>query len=155
MTTATFEPLGSRRRQVAGRSKWQGSFRGGTGSISADGTGLEQAPYTFASRFEGGDGASPEALLAAAHAACLNHAVANFSEIRGMAITTIETTVELTTGRDDLGPAIVGAHVSISATGPAGSDEQFLEIARSALANCAIGKALKYVPSLTAIWTRQ
>lgn len=73
-----------------------------------DGTGLEQAPYTFASRFEGGDGASREALLAAAHAACLNHAVANFSEVGGMAIATIETTVELTTGRDDLGPAIVG-----------------------------------------------
>jgi osmotically inducible protein OsmC len=38
---------------------------------------LHDAPYTFASRFEGAAGASPEEQLGAAHAGCFNQALAN------------------------------------------------------------------------------
>jgi lipoyl-dependent peroxiredoxin len=150
--TATPESVGATPRNVIATSDWHGSFRGGSGSISTGGPTLQQAPYTYASRFDGEAGACPEELLAAAHAACLNHAVANISEILGAPVESIHTTVRLTMGRDQLGPAIVAMHATVEASGPASSASQFADVAERALVNCAISKALRIEPTLTANW---
>ena len=152
MAESTPEPVGATPRDVTGTSDWRGSFRGGSGTISTGGPTLQHAPYTFASRFDGGSGACPEELLAAAHAACLNHAVANISEILGVLVESVRTTVRLTMGRDEAGPAILAIHATIDATGPASSTDQFPDVAQRALVNCSFSKALRVTPTLSTTW---
>ena len=53
---------------------WQGPLKQGKGSVDF---GAGDFEYSFASRFEQGAGTSPEALIAAAHAACYSMALAH------------------------------------------------------------------------------
>ncbi len=55
---------------------WTGSLKEGKGTISTTTGVLENAKYSFASRFEGADsGTTPEELIAAAHASCFSMAL--------------------------------------------------------------------------------
>ncbi|MDT5172195.1 MAG: lipoyl-dependent peroxiredoxin [Mycobacterium sp.] len=84
---------------VTGQSQWYGSFKEGTGTLSTTTTDtLREAPYTFASRFEGAPGAIPEELLVTGHAGCYNHALANIAFKAGVTVESITTTAELTMG---------------------------------------------------------
>ena len=51
---------------------WQGSGKDGTGNLTTESSVLDNAPYSFDSRFESGSGTNPEELIAAAHAGCFN-----------------------------------------------------------------------------------
>src|SRR5260370_35634403 len=90
----------------SGSSHWSGWFKEGQGTISTASGTLDDAPYTFASRFEGAAGAGPEELLGAAHAGCFNQALANISNIRGLTAETVCTPAAVTMGRADRGHAI-------------------------------------------------
>lgn len=57
-------------------AEWRGDLKGGNGELEV-GDGVFAGAYTFASRFEEGDGTNPEELLAAAHAACFSMALSN------------------------------------------------------------------------------
>ncbi|WP_406502390.1 OsmC family peroxiredoxin [Streptomyces sp. NBC_01602] len=127
---------------VVGTSDWRGAFRGGEGTISTTTDTLPNAPYTFASRFEGAPGAIPEELLAAGHAGCFNHALANISGQNGLEVESVHTSVEVTMGTDDHGPAITGIHVTTHATIPGATQDKFQQIAEGARARCAFSKAL-------------
>ena len=63
--------------QAKGHSTWSGSWKQGAGTISTATDSVRGQPYSYASRFDGAPGASPEELLAAAHAGCFNQALAN------------------------------------------------------------------------------
>ncbi|GHH32363.1 OsmC family peroxiredoxin [Lentzea cavernae] len=131
---------------VEAYSDWSGSFREGTGIVSTATTAtLPDAPYTFASRFEGAPGAIPEELLAAGHAGCFNHALANISGQNDLVLDSVHTTVRLTMSTDDHGPSIAAIHFTVDATLPGASDEKFQEIAEGARAWCAFSKALSAV----------
>ncbi|MEV0563676.1 OsmC family peroxiredoxin [Dactylosporangium sp. NPDC050588] len=137
-------------RIVTGRSQWQGSFREGAGTLSTASATLPDAPYTYASRFDGAAGACPEELLAAAHAACYNHALANISGLRHTPVASMTTTAEVTMGRDDQGPAILALHLTVEAKAPGMSETLFQDLAERARAGCAFSKALVLEPTLTA-----
>lgn len=49
---------------------WTGDLRSGQGTVSTGSGVLQDAPYSFKTRFEQGAGTNPEELLAAAHAGC-------------------------------------------------------------------------------------
>ncbi|WP_034387304.1 OsmC family protein [Deinococcus sp. YIM 77859] len=49
---------------------WTGDLRSGQGTVSTGSGVLNDAPYSFKTRFEQGAGTNPEELLAAAHAGC-------------------------------------------------------------------------------------
>ena len=50
---------------------WTGTLKEGNGKISTPSSGvLNDAPYSFLTRFENGKGTNPEELIGAAHAAC-------------------------------------------------------------------------------------
>ncbi|MFB6361921.1 MAG: OsmC family peroxiredoxin, partial [Halobacteriales archaeon] len=51
------------------RATWKGDLRSGSGDMTI-GDGLYQGAYSFASRFQEGEGTNPEELLAGAHAGC-------------------------------------------------------------------------------------
>lgn len=128
--------------KVVGTSVWRGAFKDGEGTVSTTTDTLPNAPYTYASRFGGAPGAIPEELLAAGHAGCFNHAVANISGQNGLTVESVHTSVAVTMGTDDHGPAIIGIHVTTDATIPGASEEKFQQIAEGARAWCAFSKAL-------------
>src|ERR1700686_2837361 len=60
-----------------GSADWRGDVLTGSGKITV-GDGVFEGPYSFASRFEEGEGTNPEQLIAAAHAGCFTMALSNF-----------------------------------------------------------------------------
>lgn len=127
---------------ATGSADWAGSFHEGTGTLTTASGRLDAQPYTFASRFRGADGASPEELLAAAHAGCYNHALANIFFKHGLQVGTIRTTAEVDMGDDAVTPGIAGVRLSVLARVPDVTEEQFQEFAARAGRTCAISKAL-------------
>ena len=55
-------------------AEWQGGLKGGKGTMNVTRANFE-TPYSFPSRFEEGQGMSPEDLIAAAHAGCFSMAL--------------------------------------------------------------------------------
>ncbi len=53
---------------------WNGDLRSGRGTMSATSGVLKDAPFTFATRFEGAAGTNPEEMIAAALAGCFSMA---------------------------------------------------------------------------------
>lgn len=136
---------------VTGQSQWHGSFYEGTGTLSTlSSQTVDSAPYTFASRFEGALGAIPEELLAAGHAGCYNHALANIARMNDVTVDAITTTAELTMGTDDRGYSVDGIHLVVTASLPGVSEATFAEIAEGARSGCAISKALRVPITLDA-----
>jgi osmotically inducible protein OsmC len=130
--------------KAKGISSWQGSWKEGAGTISTDSGTVEQTVYSFASRFEGAPGASPEELLAAAHAGCFNQALANNFGMNGLTAQSIDTSVTVELGQDELGrPAIMGAHIDVEAEVPGATIEQFDLCAKRASTNCTISKIMR------------
>jgi osmotically inducible protein OsmC len=141
---------------VAGHSQWNGSFKEGTGTLSTQTTEtIRDAPYTFASRFEGAPGAIPEELVATGHSGCYNHALANIALKLGITVESISTTAELTMGTDNKGSdghgySIEGVHLVVEADIPSVTDEQFATMTEEARTGCSISKALQVPITLTA-----
>lgn len=66
------------------------------------GAGAYTGPYTFASRFENGDGTNPEELIGAAHAGCFSMALANVLDQAGFTPNSVDTTAEVTLGDEGI-----------------------------------------------------
>jgi osmotically inducible protein OsmC len=127
-----------------GFSSWHGTWKEGEGTISTESATLAPAAYSHASRFEGAPGASPEELLAAAHAGCFNQAIANNFGMNGLTARAVDTAVTITLGQDELGrPAILGAHIDVTADVPGATAAQFELCAQRASTNCAISKIMR------------
>jgi lipoyl-dependent peroxiredoxin len=137
--------------KATGLSTWKGSWKKGEGTISTQSETFKNKSYSFASRFEGTSGAIPEELLAAAHAACYNQALANAADHKNLTAENIHTILDVDLGFDDLGrPEIKGLHFTVQASIPGISEELFLEIVNQARLGCAISKALKIDSTITA-----
>ena len=75
---------------------WNGSGKEGNGTLSTQSTAIQNAQYSYKSRFEEGVGTNPEELMAAAHAGCFSM---KLSFVLGAANATpdkIETTCDIT-----------------------------------------------------------
>ena len=130
--------------KATGHASWNGSWKQGSGTISTAGPSLPATGYSYASRFEGAAGASPEELLAAAHAGCFNQALANNFGMIGLTAGHIDTTVIIELGRDEQDrPAILSSSISVTAAAQGATEEQLQYCARRAAANCAISKVLR------------
>lgn len=93
-------------------AKWQGTLKDGTGEMQY---GDIVGPFTFASRFEHGDGTNPEELLGAAHAGCFSMFLSALLSKQGF-VPTINTTAKVHLGEQD-GPKIT--HIELEATASA------------------------------------
>ena len=125
------------------QAKWTGNLKEGNGSVK--GTAFE-APFTFASRFEGsGKGTTPEELIGAAHAGCFSMFLAAQLSNAGHPPTSIETsaTVHL-----EAGPTVTKIELETSANVPGVDPKVFEEKVAFSKANCPISKALSAVPEL-------
>jgi osmotically inducible protein OsmC len=106
---------------------------------------VQDAAYSFPSRFEEGSGSNPEELLGAAHAACFSMAFANELAKAGHAPTRVATEAEVTLSTDG-GAHIAGVALSCEAEVPGIDDATFATIAEQAKQGCPVSKALASVP---------
>lgn len=136
-----------------GISTWEGTWKEGKGTISTKSEILKNAPVSYSSRFEGTPGASPEELLAAAHAACFNQALANIAGQNRLQTTAIYTEVEVELGFEESTghPEIKNLHFNVSAEIPTASEVQFQDFAQRASTACTISKIIKLTPSVKAV----
>src|SRR5687767_2884935 len=72
-------------------AEWKGGLKGGSGTINVTRANF-QTPYSFPSRFEEGQGMSPEDLIAAAHAGCFSMALSADLEKAGFTPESVRTT---------------------------------------------------------------
>jgi osmotically inducible protein OsmC len=119
-------------------AQWQGA-KEGKGTISTETKALDNAPFTFATRFgEAKDGTNPEELVAAAHAGCFSMKFAIVLSEAGFTADKIETKCDISFAAG----AISKSHLTVSAKVPGISKEKFDECANDAKANCPISKSL-------------
>ncbi len=96
-------------------AEWQGTAKEGKGTISTETKTLQNAPFTFASRFgEAKDGTNPEELVAAAHAGCFSMKFSLVLNGAGYTPDKIETKCDITFGDG----AISKSHLTVHAKVP-------------------------------------
>ena len=119
-------------------AQWQGA-KEGKGKISTETKALDNAPFTFATRFgDAKDGTNPEELIAAAHAGCFSMKFAIVLSEAGFTADNIETKCDITFGAG----AISKSHLTVHARVPGISREKFDECAKDAKENCPVSKSL-------------
>ncbi|MCS6848770.1 MAG: OsmC family protein [Anaerolineae bacterium] len=126
---------------------WRGTLKEGAGEMSV-GTGfIKQAPFTFASRFEGdAKGTNPEELIGAAHAGCFSMFLSAQLTNAGFKPTRIHTTA---TVHLEAGPTIAKIELETEAEVPGLDEKTFMEKVEVSKQNCPVSKALAAVPEVT------
>jgi lipoyl-dependent peroxiredoxin len=115
---------------------WQGTGKEGKGHLTTQSTTLNKTQYSYGSRFEEGVGTNPEELVAAAHAGCFTMKLSFVLNAAGFTADTIETKCDI----ELLDGAITSSHLTVNATIPNITKEQFDEAVADAKANCPISK---------------
>ncbi len=117
-------------------STWNGTLKEGKGVMTF---GSFSGPFSFASRFEEGDGTNPEELAGAAHSGCFSMFLAALITEEGKTPTSVRTTATVHLGQND-GPAITKIELSCEADVPGLAPERFAELAQSAKEKCPISR---------------
>jgi osmotically inducible protein OsmC len=130
-----------------GSAEWNGSLNEGSGKLTV-GDGVWTGDYSFASRFEDGDGTNPEELLAAAHAGCFSMALSLALGDAGHPPDSINTTAKVQLRRVDDLPTIDQIQLETEASVPGIDEAQFQELAEAAKAGCVVSRALAGVKTI-------
>jgi osmotically inducible protein OsmC len=130
-----------------GSAEWRGDLESGVGSLTV-GDGVFSGEYSFASRFEEGEGTNPEELIAAAHAACFSMALSGDLAGHGHAVESVRTTARVHLRNVDGAPTI--ARIELDTEGRIEGIDQshFEEHAQAAKENCPVSRALGGVPEI-------
>ncbi|MFP4081814.1 MAG: OsmC family peroxiredoxin [Candidatus Aminicenantes bacterium] len=121
---------------------WEGTLKKGKGRIQSE-SGAVEGAYSFASRFQQGQGTNPEELIGAALAGCFSMALASGLAQKGYAPERIQTTAGVTIEKIGKGFAISRIRLQTEAEVPQIDENIFLEQAQTAKDNCPVSKALK------------
>lgn len=121
---------------------WTGKLKDGNGTFRAE-SGTFQGAYSFATRFEGVKGSTPEELLAAAHAACFSMALSLGLEKAGTPSESISTTAHCTIGEAGGGFAITTMRLETRGRVPGIDEAAFKRAAEAAAEGCPVSGALK------------
>jgi osmotically inducible protein OsmC len=122
-------------------AEWKGALRGGEGRMGF-GSGAFSGPYSFASRFEEGEGTNPEELIAAAHAGCFSMSLANILDQAGHTPDSVRTSARVSIEPVDGGFGITRSELRTEVSGLEVSDEEFQRHADEAKRECPVSKAL-------------
>lgn len=117
---------------------WQGTGKEGTGSLTTQSTLLNDAQYSYKTRFEDGIGTNPEELVAAAHAGCFNMKLSFLIVGAGFTADRLETRCDITLEAS----GITSSHLSLKAAVPGLSQEQFSDLVTEAEQTCPISQLL-------------
>ncbi|MBK9730424.1 MAG: OsmC family protein [Chitinophagaceae bacterium] len=125
---------------------WNGTGKEGSGTMTSESKVLNNASYSWRTRFQDVEGTSPEELIAAAHAGCFSMKLSFVLGVAGFTPESIETTSTISLE----GGAITGSHLQVKAKVPGITAEKFQECAEDAKTNCPVSKALSVPISVEA-----
>ncbi len=126
---------------------WHGDLQTGHGTFAA-GDSINGS-VTFKSRFEDGEGANPEQLIAAAHASCFSMALSAALGDAGTPVESVTTDATVTLKFVDGTPTITAIALKTVGVVPGLDDEGFKAAAEGAKAGCPVSRALASVPEIT------
>lgn len=126
----------------SGSAHYSGLGKDGKGHVSTQSGVLDQQPYGFNTRFEDGKGTNPEELIAAAHASCFTMALSFGLAKAGYADGELDTTAKVSLEKEGEGFRVSKSALTLKATVPGISQDEFASIADDAKANCPISKLL-------------
>ena len=129
---------------------WKGNLKEGKGTISTDSGVLKNTQYSFATRFENGEGTNPEELIAAAHAGCFTMALSGQLGAAGITAESLETTASLSLEKLEAGWTITKVHLDVTARIPGGDQAAFDTAAKNAETGCPVSRLLKAEITMTA-----
>ena len=118
---------------------WDGSLQEGSGTIRF---GSFEGAYSFASRFEEGEGTNPEELIGAAHAGCYSMALGAGLGGAGFAPKRIQTAAKVHLLKVDDAFTITKIELETEADIPGIDDATFQEHVEDAKKNCPVSRAL-------------
>lgn len=119
------------------KANWKGKIKDGKGSMSFAGY---EGKYSFASRFEGGEGTTPEALVGAAHAGCFSMYLSLLLTEEGLNPTSIDTSAEVTIDKDDSGPHISKISLSCKVKCDGLDESKLKELASTTKEKCPVSR---------------
>ena len=125
---------------------WNGSGKEGTGTVTSKSTAINNAQYSYKSRFEQGVGTNPEELIAAAHSGCYSMKLSFILGAAGFEPDSIETTCEIDFDNGE----IKSSHLIVKAKVPGITPEKFQVAALEAKESCPVSKALNITVNLDA-----
>ncbi|MFF9562056.1 OsmC family peroxiredoxin [Leifsonia sp. NPDC014704] len=128
----------------ASTTVWNGDLTSGSGTVTLDSSHAAELAVNWKARSEGGaEVTTPEELLGAAHAACFSMAFSNVLAQFGNAPESIRTTAAVTF---DPAQGITGSHLTVTATVPGLSEDDFQRLADEAKSTCPVSRALVGIP---------
>ena len=124
-------------------AQWEGSLREGKGAMRPE--HAPEAPFSVASRFEGGRGSNPEELLGAALAGCFSMALTAALNKEKLSPRSVRTAalVHLDKEGDAFKISTIELTTAVDIDGLA--DEKFQAIAQETKKQCPVSKALSGV----------
>jgi osmotically inducible protein OsmC len=131
-----------------GDAEWRGDVLTGSGRITV-GDGVFEGPYSFASRFEDGDGTNPEQLIVAALAGCFTMALSNLLAEAGHPPVSVRTHAVVHMRNSD--GEISLSRIDLNTVGhvPGLAEPEFQRHGGEAKANCPVSRALAGIPDIT------
>jgi lipoyl-dependent peroxiredoxin len=130
-----------------GNAQWNGDLKEGSGRLTV-GDDVWSGDYSFASRFEDGDGTNPEELIAAAHSACFTMALSAQLSEAGHVPNSVKTTARVQIRNVDGLPTIDNIKLETEGDVPGIDQATFEEQAEAARAGCAVSRALAGVNTI-------
>jgi osmotically inducible protein OsmC len=119
---------------------WEGSLQEGAGRVSLDSSGLGSFEVTWAARSQEPEGrTSPEELIAAAHSTCYSMSLSGALARAGSPPEALDVRADVTF---QPGEGITGSHLTVRASVPGLSADDFATFAETAKVNCPVSKAL-------------
>ena len=118
------------------KAQWNGTLREGKGTMNFSNY---SGPFTFASRFETGEGTNPEELIGAAQAGCFSMFLAALLGGADYSPRRIATSAKVYM---DAGPAITTIELETEVQVANIDEATFLEFVEKAKKNCPVSKAL-------------
>jgi lipoyl-dependent peroxiredoxin len=125
------------------RATWEGNLADGQGRFSLGSGAVTDQPVTWKDRAEGGEGTSPEELVAAAHASCILMALAGGLARAGTPPTKLESDAKATFDQVGEGFALTKMELRIRGQVEGIGEDAFREAAEGAKENCPVSQALK------------
>lgn len=123
---------------------WEGDLKTGNGKMTLDSSTFEGS-YTFASRFEQGNGSNPEELIGAALAGCFSMALSNDLAGAGFNPESVRTAADVTLEMVNGSPTITTIQLNVKAQVPEIKEEEFQDFAENTKKNCPVSRALSGV----------
>lgn len=129
------------------KTHWEGNLLEGKGNVALESSGIGTYEVSWPARAEEPGGkTSPEELIAAAHSSCYSMAFSGGLARKGHTVEKLDTQADVTF---QPGEGITAIKLTVRATVPGLSEEDFQTAAEDAKANCPVSQALAGVKKIT------